>query len=314
MKDFAGSSITYYGLARERLINKFPWLASLLVILALICMTGLAIYLISDLVSYASNSDYKAEGIGFDQKVSENGISISSSDKETIGNMGTNSSPNASRQTNVQNLSKINSSLQSGQSAKAIALTVKSSSSRSSGSKHHSSSSSKSSSSNSAKVSVNTSNLTNESATAPLLTNATATLEIPANVTANASASSQGAEAISPSTLGSLPMAAISNLANPAGKITPIEPESTIVFKTETIANGGAVSDSADKGKSSSRVTKSIRFKSANAKSLATEKSNPTATSPSSKTMDAKDKIRAKKDRIEQAMKKKAALMRSKAA
>ena len=59
MKDFAGSSITYYGLAREIVMNKYPRLISVLMILALICMTGLAIFLISDLVSFASNPDHK---------------------------------------------------------------------------------------------------------------------------------------------------------------------------------------------------------------------------------------------------------------
>ncbi len=59
MKDFAGSTITYYGLARERVLKKYPWLISVLVILVLISMSGLALFLISDLVSFVSNSDHK---------------------------------------------------------------------------------------------------------------------------------------------------------------------------------------------------------------------------------------------------------------
>jgi|WetSurMetagenome_2_1015567.scaffolds.fasta_scaffold02023_6 hypothetical protein len=318
MKDFAGSSITYYGLAREKLINKYPWLARVLVILALICMTGLAIYLVSDLVSYASNPDYNAAGIGPDLNGPENGKSSAASDNEKSGNAGTNSSLNTSRQTGKQspaNLSMINSSLQSGQAARAVAAAGKSSSSHSSGSKHHSSSSSKSSSANLAKVSVNTSNLTNESATsAPMPTNATETVAMPANVTANAGAISQGAEAAAPTALASLPLAAISNLANPAGKTAAIEPESTIVFKTETKDDGGSIGDAADKAKSSSPETKNIKFMNAKAKSLAAKKSSQAATSPASKAKEARDKISANKDRIEQAMKKKAALMRSKPA
>ena len=66
MKDFAGSTITYYGLARERVLKKYPGLISVLVILVLISMSGLALFLISDLVSFASNSDHKSifSGLG----------------------------------------------------------------------------------------------------------------------------------------------------------------------------------------------------------------------------------------------------------
>ena len=66
MKDFAGSTITYYGLARERVLKKYPRLISVLVILVLISMSGLALFLISDLVSFASNSDHKSifSGLG----------------------------------------------------------------------------------------------------------------------------------------------------------------------------------------------------------------------------------------------------------
>ena len=261
--------------------------------MALICMTGFAIYLVSDLVSYASNQDYKAASVGLDQKGPENSIPSGASDKE--------------------NVSKINSSLQSGQVAKASAITVKSSSSSSSGSKHHSSSSSKSSSSNSAKASINTSNLTNVSATALMSANSTETAAAQANVTANASAGSQGAGFAAPTVLESIPLAVISNLANPSGKSVATEPESTIVFKTETKANGGSVSDSIDKAKSSRTETKNIKFKTADAKSLATKESSPAATSPSSKAAAAREKMKAKKNSIEQAMKKKAAMMRSRA-
>ena len=66
MKDFAGSTITYYGLARERVLKKYPRQISVLVILVLISMSGLALFLISDLVSFASNSDHKGifSGLG----------------------------------------------------------------------------------------------------------------------------------------------------------------------------------------------------------------------------------------------------------
>ncbi|MFZ3147498.1 MAG: hypothetical protein WA137_00495 [Methanothrix sp.] len=186
MKDFAGSSITYYGLAREKLMNKYPRLISVLVILALICMTGLAIFLISDLVSFASNPDHKVVLAGLDLKGPENSIVTMTAGKEKSGNIGTNSSSdNLSRQSkgqNVANLSKINASLPSGQGVVAASTTGKSSSSSSrnsgdkSGSsavtKHHSSSSSSSSSSSkSAKKSSDKNNLTNEMITSPTPTN-----------------------------------------------------------------------------------------------------------------------------------------------
>jgi hypothetical protein len=191
MKDFAGSSITYYGLAREKLINKYPRLISVLIILALICTTGLAIFLISDLVSFASNPDYK--GAGLDFKGQENGIPSTANDKEKSGSIGTNSSLNMSSQNKEQspvNLSKMNASLPSSQAAKGVVATGKSSSSSSQSSvdkksgnspviRHHSSSSSsssKSSSANSATKSSEMNNLTNETATVPMPTNETATI------------------------------------------------------------------------------------------------------------------------------------------
>ncbi|MCK9565131.1 MAG: hypothetical protein M0Q43_03660 [Methanothrix sp.] len=186
MKDFAGSSITYYGLAREKLMNKYPRLISVLVILALICTTGLAIFLISDLVSFASNPDHKGVSAGLDLKGPENSIVTMTAGEEKSGNIGTNSSSdNLSSQSkgqNVANLSKINASLPSGQGVAAASTASKSSSSSSRNSvdksgnpaatKHHSSSSSSSSSSaKSAKKSSDKNNLTNETITSPTLTN-----------------------------------------------------------------------------------------------------------------------------------------------
>ncbi|MHB8118347.1 MAG: hypothetical protein ACYDHX_06450 [Methanothrix sp.] len=175
MKDFAGSSITYYGLAREKLMNKFPRLTSVLVILALICMTGLAIFLISDLVSFASNPDHKGVSVGLDLKGPENSIVTMTDDKEKSGNISVNSSAeNLSRQTkeqNVANLSKMNASLPSSQAAKGVVAASKSSPVI----KHHSSSSSSSSSTSSsaksAKKSNDKNNLTNETATSSTPTN-----------------------------------------------------------------------------------------------------------------------------------------------
>ena len=66
MKDSAGSTITYYGLAREKVLKKYPRLISVLITLVLISMSGLALFLVSDLVSFASNPDHKGifSGVG----------------------------------------------------------------------------------------------------------------------------------------------------------------------------------------------------------------------------------------------------------
>ena len=149
MKDFAVSSITYYDLAREKVMNKYPRLISILMILTLICMTGLAIFLISDLVSFASNPDHKGVLVGLDFKGLENGI-VSTTN-------GTQKSSLA-----LENLSRqtiINASSPSSKAANEVIAASKSSSSSSPVKKHHSSSSSSSSSSAvPAKKSMNNSN------------------------------------------------------------------------------------------------------------------------------------------------------------
>ncbi len=185
MKDFAGSSITYYGLAREILMNKYPRLINVFVILALICMTGLAIFLISDLVSFALNPDYKGASTSLDLKGPENGIIPTTNDKEKSENTSTNTSQsleNTSRQSKEQspsNLSKMNASLLSSQTAKGVDAASESSSGSTKSSvdkkvgnslitRHHSSSSSSSSTSSSAKSAKkinDPNNLTNETVT-----------------------------------------------------------------------------------------------------------------------------------------------------
>jgi hypothetical protein len=381
MKDFAGSSITYYGLAREKLINKYPRLISVLIILALICTTGLAIFLISDLVSFASNPDYK--GAGLDLKSPENGIPSTANDKEKSGSIGTNSSLNTSSQNKEQspvNLSKMNASLPSSQAAKGVVATGKSSSSSSQSSadkksgnspviRHHSSSSSsssKSSSANSATKSIDMNNLTNETATVPMLTNqsmnnsqeqesvfsnASSSVNPPPIDATNSaitsisnlssegqgsilsdeeSANSQGSEVATTAVLTSLPSAAIGSFTNPAENTPAREPVSIIEFKTETklspkpeqdtspdnsaSTDGASVSDNANEVKSSKVATKNLKLKTTKAKSTSSMKSKPTASSQAAKVKEARDKMKANKDRIEQNMKKKAAQLRSKAA
>jgi hypothetical protein len=387
MKDFAGSSITYYGLAREKLKNKYPRLISVLIILALICTTGLAIFLISDLVSFASNPEYNGAGIDF--KCPENGIPSTANDKEKSGNIGMNSSLNTSSQNKEQsplNLSKMNASLPSNQATKGVIATGKSSSSSSQSSvdkksgnspvtRHHSSSSSKSSSANSAKKSSDMNNLTNETATMPIPANETATAPMltdqsmnnsqeqespfsnasssvnltPIDATNSAitissnlsrevqgsiqsdeeSADSQGSEIATTEVLTSLPSAAIGSFPNLAENTPAREPVSIIEFKTETkispkseqetsqdngaSTDGASVSDNANKAKSPKVATKNIKLKSAKTKSASSKKSKLALSSQAAKVKEARDKMKANRDRIEQNMKKKAAQLKSKA-
>jgi hypothetical protein len=344
MKDFAGSSITYYGLAREKLISKYPKLISVLIILALICATCLAIFLIYDLVSFASNPDYK--GL-------ERGVPSLVNDKEKSGKIGPNSSLNTSRQTKEQspvNLSIMNASLLSNQTAKGAVATGKSSSSSSQSSvdkksgnspvtRHHSSSSSssssKSSSANSAKKSSDMNNLTNETAAMPIPANETAALPMLTNQSLN---NSQGQESLfsndssiaTTEALASLPSATAGSFPNLAENTPAREPESIIEFKTETKispkseqdvnpdngagADSTSVSDNAKKVKKPKVATKNIKLKTAKTKTASSMKGKSTSSSQAEKAKEARDKMKANKDRIEQNMKKKAAQLKSRAA
>jgi len=68
MKDFAGSRNTYYSLAREKLRGKHPRVFNILLVLVLISMTGLAAFLLSDIISFGSNSDHKSFLVGFEHQ------------------------------------------------------------------------------------------------------------------------------------------------------------------------------------------------------------------------------------------------------
>jgi hypothetical protein len=295
MKDFAGSSITYYGLAREKLMNKYPRLISVLVILALICMTGLAIFLISDLVSFASNPDHKGVLVGLDLKGPENGIVPVTNGKEKSGNISANSS---------RSLSQMNASLPSSQAAKGVVAASKSSSSSSPNyvdekmgnspvKKHHSSSSS--SSSKSAKKSNDKNNLTNE----------TAKITAPTNQS-------------------------IGGITNPAKDTSAREPVSIIKFKTKATlspkseqglntdnginTDGATVSDNSNKVQSSKDATKNPNSQAIGTKSASSQKSKVTASGQAKKAQEARAKLKANRNRIAENMKKKAAQSRAKAA
>ena len=291
MKDFAGSSMTYYGLARERLMNKHPRMISVLVILSLICMTGLALFIISDLVSFASNADRNGVLVGLGLKGPENGITSMTNGTEKSGNVSANSE-NLSRQTKKQslaNLSKMNTSLSSGQAAKGGVAASKSSPVI----RHHSSSSS--SSAKSANKSNNKNNLTNETA------------------------SINNSQISNDSILASFSSAAIGPITNPSKDATAREPVSIIKFKTATLSPKSDQGQNPDNGINTAGATvsgnsnKAQGSKDVGTKSVSSQKSKVTASSQVKKTQEARAKQKANRDRIVANMKKKAAQSRAKA-
>jgi hypothetical protein len=166
MKNFAGSRITYYGLVHEKVMNRYPRLIGVLTILALICMTCLAIFLISDLISFASNPDHKGILVGLDIKDLENGIVSMKDGKEKSGNIGANFTQavgNLSSQTKKQNSTNLSQIKSSSSKSQKISDD---NSNKSPVKKHHSSSSS-SSSAKSEKKSMNNSQTLNNSYVEP---------------------------------------------------------------------------------------------------------------------------------------------------
>jgi len=340
MKDFAGSSITYYGLARERVLNKYPRLISALMILALICMTGLAIFLISDLVSFASNPDHEGVFVGLNIKDPENGITSNS----------TPALENLSRQTNETNFanqSQVNSSLSSSQATKGVIVASKSSSSKSSSSSdsvknHHSSSSSSSSSTSpsSAKSAKKSNSSKNDTFTNALAINETAKSLTPTNQSMNNSQGkeSENANAIltkdasartptvtiqfktdissrakseqNPNSETSL-MEQSSILSDqesanskPANDVSARVPTATIQFKTDT----------SSRAKSEQDLEKNPNSQAIGEQNSPSQKSKETISSQTQKAQNARAKQIANKNQVVENMKKKAAKSRAKTA
>ena len=102
MKDIARSRTTYYSLAREILIKKHPKIFNFLLILALISMTGLAVFLISDILSFGSNSSYKGALAGLD--LLEKGKSILKNDQGLLA--ANNSDDEKGNLSEMKNLSR----------------------------------------------------------------------------------------------------------------------------------------------------------------------------------------------------------------
>jgi len=332
MKDFAGSSITYYGLAREKLMNRYPRLISVLVILALICMTGLALFLISDLISFVSNPDHGSAMVGLDLNGPENGIKSITGSKEKSGNISENSSltlENVSLQTKEQsfaNQSKMNASLPSSQAAKGVVATSNSSSGKSPVIKHHSSSSSSSSSSSAktAKKSTGENNQTDEMTKSPT----------PANQSMNATKSAI-ADGNNLSNEGQSSVLSDQEGTNPQGSNDTMVAPTRIISFVPSVASGAIINQAKDTPARESVST--IKFKTKetispksdlrsedttatpNSQSIVTtsassQKSKATVTSQAKKVQEARAKLKANRDRIVENMKNKATQSRAKAA
>ena len=74
MKDFGGSRITYYNLAREKLLGKHPRILNVLIVLVLISMAGFAAFLLSDIVSFGLNPDNRTFLVGLEHQDSIDSI------------------------------------------------------------------------------------------------------------------------------------------------------------------------------------------------------------------------------------------------
>ena len=59
MAGFVASNITKYDLLRERLLARYPYTINLILVLVLISLAGLALYLLSDLASFALDPDHE---------------------------------------------------------------------------------------------------------------------------------------------------------------------------------------------------------------------------------------------------------------
>lgn len=320
MRNFAGSSITYYGLAREKLKNKYPRLISVLVILALICMTGLALFLISDLVSFASNQDHGGVLFGLNHKGPENGITSMSEGKDKSENNSMNSSralENMSLQTKEQgfaNQSKMNASLTSSQAAKGVVAISKSSSSKSSSSKHH---------------------MTKSPAPTNQSMNATNSTIADSNNLSNEGQIGvlSGQDSVNPQSskdtgimptriLSFSPSASFGAIINQAKDTPAREPVSIIKFKTkETFSQKSDLSPSSDNGINSDNKVQGSRdaTSTSNSQAIKTtsaslQKSKTTATIQAKKAQEARAKMKANRDKIVENLKSRAAQSRANAA
>lgn len=120
MQSSAGSRITYYHLARKNLTERYPKLFNVLLIMILISMTGLAAFLISDIMSFASDSNHRGILAGFELQDSKNSF-MSMTDWSLAG---ANSSRNESNQSHLKTNSSetsLNSSLMGNTSSSSQA-------------------------------------------------------------------------------------------------------------------------------------------------------------------------------------------------
>jgi len=307
MKDFAGSTITYYGLARERVLKKYPGLISVLVILVLISMSGLALFLISDLVSFASNSDHKSifSGLGPNgpsddiASVNEDLNDKSGSDPENRTGVlvGTNSSTDLDRlsrsasEQNSTNGTLANESQSLTKTDKIAIGTggssttyVSSGGSSSSSKKHHSSSQSSSSTASKSSNASLASNLT-ESSNASLVSNLTesSNASLVSNLIESSNATAFGSSNGKSGMIGLTEenTDSKSTVAPNANEPVTMAPDATLA-SVSSVALGGLIDPT--KSASSNEPAKAIQF---DDKSTAKDNSEPEKVSgPAEKTAD----------------------------
>lgn len=337
MKDFAGSTITYYDLARKKVLTKYPWLISVLVVLVLISMTGLALYLVSDLVSFATNPEHNGLLAELDLKASGN-VSNGTDDTNNIskakdaGAINNRTKGNATLASeNLTGIMQKNITDTSTAAAGKSSITnVKSSSSSSK--KHHSSSSSSSKSSSSksssnasisaasmqANQSINQStavlgNFTSQgNLSAQISSGANATMNLTQNSSIDEIKGQTGSAvpartiALSSLSLSSLAQAGFNN---PTSSVPSKEPEKMIQFKTLTGSEVSPAAKSTAESKSDQKATSSTAKTDTTKKT--TESSKKTVAASSSKTNEAQqtkskqtdqknDKITALRERAAQ--------------
>jgi hypothetical protein len=317
MKHFAGSSITYYGLAREKVMNKYPRLANILTILALICMTGFALFLISDLVSFASNSDHTVGLAGIDIAQNTEGKPISTAEALNAAN---NSDTNENLSLQI-NMSKMNGSSSSSQAGRGIIYGSASSSSGSKQSidekgsnsinkKHHSSSSPSSSSTSSAPMPTKESNempLTNQLNISDIAgSGKTGDLPFIGSVNDSQSDIKKG--------LASLSLGDWGSILIPNMEASPREPAVMIQFKT--LSDSGTLEsvtslDSGNVGESSGDLEDNLNRQSG-IQSDSSQETKVTASGQAQKKQQARAEQMAIRNMMADSIKKKAAQLRSK--
>ena len=116
MAGFVASNVTKYDLLRERLLARYPYTINLILVLVLISLAGLALYLLSDLASFALDPEHETILESFGGNGGERDAAVDDGQAERGDLVGGNLSQamgNLSRPANDSNLSNVTPSNQS---------------------------------------------------------------------------------------------------------------------------------------------------------------------------------------------------------